>query len=232
METTSDLDRGSAALVVERLTKVYGDGTKALDGLELRVRRAPSSGCARACGSHLRVRPRRRAQPRGATARRRRASRGPPRPLPDRTRAARLPRTLLRVAEARSAAARRRTARNLRPDREGEHEAEPPVRRHAPTVTDRARARPPPAARDPRRADRRCRSGAAPRALALPAPPARRARRDRALDDPLHRGGRRALRAVAFIHSGRIISEGAPAELVDRYGGKRLEDAYVKAMRR
>ncbi|MDQ2911352.1 MAG: ABC transporter ATP-binding protein [Actinomycetota bacterium] len=36
---------------------------------------------------------------------------------------------------------------------------------------------------------------------------------------------------VAFIRAGRIISEGAPAELLDRYGGDRLEDAYVEAMR-
>ncbi len=37
MEATSDLDRGSAALVVERLTKIYADGTKALDELEVRI---------------------------------------------------------------------------------------------------------------------------------------------------------------------------------------------------
>src|ERR671936_1516106 len=30
---------------------------------------------------------------------------------------------------------------------------------------------------------------------------------------------------VAFIRAGRIISEGAPAELIDHYGGARLEDA-------
>ena len=36
---------------------------------------------------------------------------------------------------------------------------------------------------------------------------------------------------VAFIRAGRIISEGAPAELIDRYGGDRLEDAYLEAMR-
>src|SRR5919106_6237685 len=32
-----DLDRTHAALLVERLTKVYGDGTRALDALTLRV---------------------------------------------------------------------------------------------------------------------------------------------------------------------------------------------------
>lgn len=37
---------------------------------------------------------------------------------------------------------------------------------------------------------------------------------------------------VAFIRAGRIADEGAPAELVRRYGGERLEDAYVEAMRR
>ena len=36
---------------------------------------------------------------------------------------------------------------------------------------------------------------------------------------------------VAFIRAGRILSEGTPAELVERYGGARLEDAYVQAMR-
>lgn len=36
---------------------------------------------------------------------------------------------------------------------------------------------------------------------------------------------------VAFIRAGRIISEGAPTELIERYGGDRLEDAYVEAMR-
>ncbi|MCA1664120.1 MAG: ABC transporter ATP-binding protein [Myxococcales bacterium] len=36
---------------------------------------------------------------------------------------------------------------------------------------------------------------------------------------------------VAFIRGGRIIDEGAPAELVTRYSGERLEDAYLEAMR-
>ena len=37
MPAPADLDRSSQALLVERLTKVYDDGTRALDGLELRV---------------------------------------------------------------------------------------------------------------------------------------------------------------------------------------------------
>jgi ABC-2 type transport system ATP-binding protein len=37
MEANRDLDRGSAALFVERLTKIYDDGTKALDELDLRI---------------------------------------------------------------------------------------------------------------------------------------------------------------------------------------------------
>ena len=37
---------------------------------------------------------------------------------------------------------------------------------------------------------------------------------------------------VAFIRSGRITAEGSPAELVERFGGDRLEDAYLDAMRR
>jgi hypothetical protein len=34
------------------------------------------------------------------------------------------------------------------------------------------------------------------------------------------------------MRAGRIVSEGTPAELVERYRGERLEDAYVEAMRR
>lgn len=37
MTTTASFERATAALLVERLTKVYADGTKALDELELRV---------------------------------------------------------------------------------------------------------------------------------------------------------------------------------------------------
>jgi ABC-2 type transport system ATP-binding protein len=37
---------------------------------------------------------------------------------------------------------------------------------------------------------------------------------------------------VALIRSGRIVAEGSPQELVDRFGGERLEDAYIEAMRR
>jgi len=37
MEALRVLDRGSVALVVERLTKVYADGTRALDELDLRI---------------------------------------------------------------------------------------------------------------------------------------------------------------------------------------------------
>ncbi len=36
---------------------------------------------------------------------------------------------------------------------------------------------------------------------------------------------------VAFIRGGRIIDQGPPAQLVERHGGKRLEDAYLEAMR-
>jgi ABC-2 type transport system ATP-binding protein len=35
---------------------------------------------------------------------------------------------------------------------------------------------------------------------------------------------------VAFIRLGRIVAEGSPRELVERYGGPRLEDAYVGVM--
>lgn len=36
---------------------------------------------------------------------------------------------------------------------------------------------------------------------------------------------------VALIRAGRIVAEGTPAELTERYGGERLEAAYVEAMR-
>jgi len=41
MTANATFDRASAALLVERLTKVYTDGTRALDELELRI----PSGC-------------------------------------------------------------------------------------------------------------------------------------------------------------------------------------------
>jgi ABC-2 type transport system ATP-binding protein len=36
---------------------------------------------------------------------------------------------------------------------------------------------------------------------------------------------------VALIRRGRITAEGTPAQLIDRFGGHRLEDAYLEAMR-
>ena len=36
---------------------------------------------------------------------------------------------------------------------------------------------------------------------------------------------------VALIRAGRIVAEGAPAELVERFGGDRLEDVYLEVMR-
>jgi ABC-2 type transport system ATP-binding protein len=36
---------------------------------------------------------------------------------------------------------------------------------------------------------------------------------------------------VGFIREGRLLAEGTPGELIDRYGGEDLEDAYVEAMR-
>src|ERR671936_779052 len=37
MNPTRELERGSAALTIERLTKIYADGTRALDELSVRV---------------------------------------------------------------------------------------------------------------------------------------------------------------------------------------------------
>ncbi len=36
---------------------------------------------------------------------------------------------------------------------------------------------------------------------------------------------------VGFIREGRLLAEGTAAELIVRYGGGRLEDAYIEAMR-
>jgi len=36
---------------------------------------------------------------------------------------------------------------------------------------------------------------------------------------------------VAFILRGRIVAEGSPRELVEQFGGERLEDAYLEAVR-
>jgi ABC-2 type transport system ATP-binding protein len=36
---------------------------------------------------------------------------------------------------------------------------------------------------------------------------------------------------VAFIRAGRILAEGSVADLIERFGGSDLEDAYVAAMR-
>ena len=35
---------------------------------------------------------------------------------------------------------------------------------------------------------------------------------------------------IALIRDGRILAEGSVAELIDRFGGPRLEDAYLAAM--
>ncbi len=36
---------------------------------------------------------------------------------------------------------------------------------------------------------------------------------------------------VAFIRGGRLVAEGTPHELVDHFGGEKLEDAYLEVMR-
>jgi ABC-2 type transport system ATP-binding protein len=37
---------------------------------------------------------------------------------------------------------------------------------------------------------------------------------------------------VAFIHSGRIVADGAPPELRERFGAPRLEDVYLQLVGR
>jgi ABC-2 type transport system ATP-binding protein len=44
MDATADLDRHSGALTIDRLTKVYADGTRALDELSLRIPAGSSIG--------------------------------------------------------------------------------------------------------------------------------------------------------------------------------------------
>lgn len=36
---------------------------------------------------------------------------------------------------------------------------------------------------------------------------------------------------VAFIRDGKILAEGTTDQLVERYGGETLQDAYLEAMR-
>jgi len=36
---------------------------------------------------------------------------------------------------------------------------------------------------------------------------------------------------VAFIRDGQIVAEGSSTELIARYGGEDLQDAYIEAMR-
>ncbi len=36
---------------------------------------------------------------------------------------------------------------------------------------------------------------------------------------------------IAFIRDGRILADGSPAELSERFGAERLEGAYLAAMR-
>ncbi|MBU6364404.1 MAG: ABC transporter ATP-binding protein, partial [Acidobacteria bacterium] len=36
---------------------------------------------------------------------------------------------------------------------------------------------------------------------------------------------------ISMIQGGRIVAEGTVPELIDRFGGPRLEDAYLRVMR-
>src|SRR5919198_1386327 len=138
------------ALRVDRLTKVYADGTHALDALELYL----PAGCffgllgPNGAGKTTLI---------SAVAGLVRAPAG---------------RIFVfghdAVTDLRGRP-RRRAARRLRPDREGAHEAEPALGRHAAAAADRTRPRPPAAPARARRADRRRRPRAPPRTLALPA---------------------------------------------------------------
>ena len=118
---------------------------------------------------------------------------GQPRLVPDGRGDARLPRRLLRDAEARAARADQGAARDLLADREARRTHQDPLRRDETAVDPGPGDDAPAAPADPRRADRRRRRRAAARALAL-RPAHQPGRDDDPAHDPLHRGGGAALR--------------------------------------
>ena len=140
------------------------------------------------------LRPRRdRRLRRGAPGGRAGAAGAQPRLVPHRRGDARLPRRLLRHAQARAARADQGAARDLLADREARRTHPHPLGRDEAAADPGAGDDAPAAPADPRRADRRRRRRAAARALAL-----RAADQPGGDDDPAHhalpRGGRAALR--------------------------------------
>ena len=201
------------ALRITDLEKRYPNGVEALRGVSiddrarrvLRAARAQRGGEVDADPLHDRagaadrrldrgLRPRRDRRLRaGAPGGRAGAAGGQPRLVPDRRGDARLPRRLLRHAQARTSRADQGAARDLLADGEGRRAHPHPLRRHEAAADPGPGADAPAAPADPRRADRRRRHRAAPGALAL-----RPENQPGGDDDPAHhalpRGGRAALR--------------------------------------
>ncbi|MBA3736727.1 MAG: ABC transporter ATP-binding protein [Actinobacteria bacterium] len=250
MAGSSDLDRGSAALVVQRLTKIYGDGTKALDELSLRVPAGSFFGLLgpNGAGKTTLI---------GATAG---LVRAPTERIFVFGHDAALDlesRLLVGVAPQevhldRFLAARELLAYHGRyfgmPKLEAEQRADELLEVF--DLTAKAKTKPNRLSGGMRRRLLIARALVhRPRLVILDEPTAGV---DLELRHELWRYLRRLhteqgvtvlltthyieeaealCERVAFIRAGRIISEGAPTELVDRYGGERLEDAYVEAMR-
>jgi ABC-2 type transport system ATP-binding protein len=251
MQPGEDLDRGSAALVVEGLTKVYSDGTRALDGLDLRI----PAGCffgllgPNGAGKTTLI---------GATAGLVRAPAGHIFVFGHDAALDLQSRLLVGVAPQEVHLDRFLTARELlayhgryfgMPKLEAEQRADELL--EAFDLTAKAKTKPNRLSGGMRRRLLIARALIhRPRLVVLDEPTA-------GVDLELRHELWRYLRGlhveqgatvlltthyieeaealcerVAFIRTGRIISEGAPAELIDRYGGERLEQAYVEAMRR
>ena len=201
------------ALHIEDLVKRYPTGVEALRGVSLdiedgeffgllgpergrQVDADPLHDRARAAdvGSDPGVRPRRdRRLRRGPPGRRAGAAGAEPRLVSDRRGDARLPRRLLRDAQARAPRARRGAARDLLAHRQAGRAHAHPLRRHEAPADPGPRADAPPAPADPRRAHRRRRHRAAARALAL-RPAHQPGGDDDPADDALPGRGRAALR--------------------------------------
>ena len=250
MEATSDLDRASAALVVERLTKIYDDGTMALDELDLRLPAGSFFGLLgpNGAGKTTLI---------GATAGLVRTPAGHVFVFGHDAAVDLESRLLVGVAPQEVHLDRFLTARELlayhgryfgMPRLEAEQRADELLEVFDLTVKGKTK---------PNRLSggmrRRLLIARAlvhhPRLVVLDEPTA-------GVDLELRHELWRYLRGlhveqgatvlltthyieeaealcerVAFIRAGRMITEGAPAELIDRYGGERLEDAYVEAMR-
>src|SRR5919106_2374312 len=222
-----DLDRTKAALHVERLTKVYGDGTRALDALSLQVPAGLFFGLLRPNGAGKTTLI-------GAIAGLVRIRRGHAHVFGHDVGAELEARLLVGVAPQEVHLVRFLTAKEVlvyharyfgMPRLEATQRADElldvfDLQAKAKTKPNRlsggmrrrlliARARPRAAPLDPRRADGRGRSRAALRALALPATVAWRGTH-RPADDALHRGGGSALRARR-LHPQRANRRGGHA---------------------